>query len=146
MSSQEAVFGVAVLAAEPSPRAGDDGEGQDGQDDGNDRARANHQPPAAALGCRYRCAGLLLLAATFARSQEALYTDEHQHQHADHDSGPPRAQCSVELDQGLSNAENEHAQQGAEYIPRATRQHRATHDHRSDDFQLGAVCVQTMPG
>ena len=41
---------------------------------------------------------------------------EHEEQRADHDTRPPRAQGAVEHDEGLDDAQREHAKQRAGHI------------------------------
>ena len=86
------------------------------------------------------------LTRSLAVCQDGLDTDKDQREGADHDLRPPGAERPDELDQRLGHSKDHDAEERAQNIPGATGQHRTTHHYRSDDIQLEARGVQSMPG
>ena len=58
-----------------------------------------------------------LLGMLFSHIKQALNSNENQCQHANTDSCPPRAQCTVKLEYGNDGAVDQNPEQSADYIP-----------------------------
>ncbi len=78
--------------------------------------------------------------------EHALNTDEDQGQHAHTDAGPPRAQGSVELQDGNDRAVDQDPKEGADHTAHTAGQQRTPDHHRGNGIQFHAGGIAAIAG